>query len=94
MRAFFLLALDDFQRNIRVLRTAPFSRPRWIEVSGVERHGCRESHDGPGMARRGVPLKLRFNEGIFRPKRKTGWRGKCEGVIGLALGRVKPEEAG
>jgi hypothetical protein len=28
------------------------------------------------MALRGVPLKLRFNEGIFRPKRKTGCPGQ------------------
>jgi hypothetical protein len=29
------------------------------------------------MALRGVPLKLRFNEGIFRPKRKTGCPGQA-----------------
>ena len=41
---------------------APFRRPSGIGVSGVERQGCRESHDGPGTARRGVPLKLRWSE--------------------------------
>jgi len=35
----------------------PFSRPSGIAVEGVERHGCRESHDGPGTALRGVPLE-------------------------------------
>ena len=35
----------------------PFSRPSGIAVEGVERHGCRESRDGPGMALRGVPLE-------------------------------------
>ncbi|WP_259753248.1 hypothetical protein [Pseudomonas sp. GCEP-101] len=29
------------------------------------------------MALRGGPLKLRFNEGIFRPKRKTGCPGQA-----------------
>jgi hypothetical protein len=35
----------------------PFRRPSGIAAEGVERHGCRESHDGPGMALRGVPLE-------------------------------------
>ena len=36
---------------------APFSRPSGIVAEGVERQGCRESLDGPGMALRGVPLE-------------------------------------
>jgi len=35
----------------------PFRRPSGITVEGVERHGCRESRDGPGMALHGVPLE-------------------------------------
>ncbi len=48
----------------------PFRRPSGIGVSGVERHGCRESVVGPGMARRRGPLKLRWSEGIFRLSEK------------------------
>ena len=33
-----------------------------IVVEGVERHGCRESRDGPGMALRGVPPERRWSE--------------------------------
>jgi hypothetical protein len=29
--------------------TAPFRRVSGLDVEGVERHGCRESRDGPGM---------------------------------------------
>jgi hypothetical protein len=72
--------------------TAPFRRPRRSGVSGVERHGCRESRDGPGMALRGVPLKLRFNEGIFRPKRKTGCPGQAFLVTSSAFGRSNSPE--
>ncbi len=46
--------------------SAPFRRPKVIGVSGVERHGCRESGDGPGTALRRGPLKLRRTEGTFR----------------------------
>ena len=35
----------------------PFRRPSGIAVEGVERHGCRESCDGPWMALRSVPLE-------------------------------------
>ena len=35
----------------------PFRRPSGVAVEGVERHGCRESRDGPGMALHGVPLE-------------------------------------
>ena len=40
----------------------PFSRVSGIVVEGVERHGCRESRDGPGMAHRGVPLEWRWSK--------------------------------
>ncbi len=40
----------------------PFRRVSAIVVEGVERHGCRESRDGPGMALRGVPLEWRWSE--------------------------------
>ena len=42
--------------------TAPFRRVSGIAEEGVERHGCRESRDGPGMALRGVPLERRWSE--------------------------------
>ena len=38
-------------------RNAPFRRPNGIIAEGVERQGCRERRDGPGMALRGVPLE-------------------------------------
>ena len=66
--------------------------PRFFGVSGGERHGCRGSRDGPGMALRGVPLKLRFNEGIFRPKRKTGCPGQAFLVTSLAFERSNSPE--
>ncbi len=40
----------------------PFRRVSGIAVEGVERHGCRESRGGPGMALRGVPLERRWSE--------------------------------
>ena len=40
----------------------PFRRVSGIAVEGVERHGCRESRDGPGTALRGVPLEWRWSE--------------------------------
>ena len=48
-----LLLTHDLTDDAKV----PFSRPSGIAVEGVERHGCRESHDGPGTALRGVPLE-------------------------------------
>jgi hypothetical protein len=50
-------------RKISAHSERPFRRPSGIGVSGVERHGCRESVVGPWMARRRVPLKLRWSEG-------------------------------
>ena len=38
-------------------RSGPVSRLSGIVEPGVERHGCRESRDGPGMALRGGPLE-------------------------------------
>lgn len=42
---------------------APFRRPSAGGVEGVERHGRRESRDGPGMALRGGPLERHRSEG-------------------------------
>jgi hypothetical protein len=46
-----------FHRDLTDDAQIPFRRPSGIAVEGVERHGCRESHDGPGMALRGAPLE-------------------------------------
>ena len=39
-------------QNFQATPNAPFRRPNGIIAEGVERHGCRESRDGPGMALR------------------------------------------
>ncbi len=54
--------------------TAPFRRVSGIAVEGVERHGCRESRDGPGMALRGVPLEWRWSE-----RTRSEAQGRMEG---------------
>ncbi len=41
---------------------SPSRRANAIVVEEVERHGCRESRDGPWMALRGVPLERRWSE--------------------------------
>ncbi|SDT94802.1 hypothetical protein SAMN05216296_0808 [Pseudomonas pohangensis] len=41
---------------------SPVRRVSGIGVEGVERHGCRESCDGPGTALRSVPLERRCSE--------------------------------
>jgi len=51
-----------FCTDRQATRTAPFRRVSGIAVEGVERHGCRESRDGPGMALCGVPLEWRWSE--------------------------------
>ncbi|SIQ18206.1 hypothetical protein SAMN05878282_102574 [Aquipseudomonas alcaligenes] len=43
--------------------SGPVRRLSGIVEPGVERHGCRERRDGPGMALRDVPLEQRWNEG-------------------------------
>jgi len=45
------------RRDLKDDAQVPFRRPSEITVEGVERHGCRESRDGPGMALHGVPLE-------------------------------------
>jgi len=50
-------------RNFQATPIAPFRRPNGIIAEGVERHGCRERRDGPGMALRGVPLERWWSEG-------------------------------
>ncbi len=88
------LAFEDFQRNFRALRSAPFRRPKVIGVSGVERHGCRESCDGPGTALHSGPLKLRRAEGIFREanNRMSGAR-PLHPLGGAAIRRLPKEVA-
>ena len=39
-------------QNFQTTPNAPFRRPNGIIAQGVERHGCRERRDGPGMALR------------------------------------------
>ncbi len=46
-----------FHRDLTDDTQVPFRRPSGIAVEGVERHGCRESCDGPWMALRSVPLE-------------------------------------
>ncbi|WP_277373823.1 hypothetical protein [Pseudomonas sp. AA-38] len=41
---------------------SPPRRANGIVVEEVERHGCRESRDGPWMAHRGGPLERRWSE--------------------------------
>ena len=48
---------------------SPVRRVSVIGVEGVERHGCRESHDGPWMALRDVPLEHRWSERTPSAKR-------------------------
>ena len=49
----FCFSTSDFTDDAK----RPIRRPSGIVAEGVERHGCRESRDGPGMALRGVPLE-------------------------------------
>jgi hypothetical protein len=50
-------ALDYRPTNLTDDAKRPISRLNGIVAQGVERHGCRESSDGPGMALRGEPLE-------------------------------------
>jgi hypothetical protein len=47
-------------------------RPSVGAVEGVSRHGCRDRHDGPGTARRGVPPQACRSRG--NPQRSGGPR--------------------
>ena len=40
-----------------------FGRPSGGSAQWVDRHGCRESRDGPWMARFGVPTERDWSEG-------------------------------
>ncbi len=54
-------------KSFHATRTpVPVRRPSAVAVEGVERHGCRESCDGPGMALRSVPPERRWSEGTLR----------------------------
>ena len=55
---------------------SPPRRANGIVVEEVERHGCRESRDGPGMAHRGGPLERRWSE---RTLAKPGPDERAEG---------------
>ena len=55
--------------NANARSTVPVSRVSGIGVEGVERHGCRESCDGPRMALRSVPLERRWSERTLSAKR-------------------------
>ena len=69
-------ALRPPLQNFQTTRSRiPVRRPSVIAVDGVERHGCRESCDGPGMALRSVPLERRWSEGTLRAAkgRMSGW---------------------
>ena len=69
-------ALRPPLQNFQTIRSQiPVRRPSVIAVDGVERHGCRESCDGPGMALRSVPLEWRWSEGTLRVAkgRMPGW---------------------
>ena len=62
-RLFFALALAlAFELRSRRRRQNPLQEAEWNRrvrgrTGSLERHGCRESRDGPGMALRGVPLE-------------------------------------
>ena len=69
----------------------PFRRPSVVAVEGVERHGCRESCDGPGMALRSVPLERRWSEGTLRAA-----KGRMQGSPSLwllSLGETRESDA-
>ena len=48
---------------IWLLIYSPSGRPNGGSVEWVDRHGCRESRDGPWMARGGVPTEQDRSEG-------------------------------
>ena len=49
----------------------------------VDRHGCRESRDGPWMARRGVPTERDRSEGHLSAARAV--RGGESALVTLPL---------
>ena len=55
--------LSTLRITFKYARTdSPVRRVSGIGVHGVERHGCRESCDGPRTALRSVPLEHRWSE--------------------------------
>ena len=75
-----LLLLNHSEQRLGYLRfrrvQSPPRRANGIVVEEVERHGCRESCDGPGMAHRGGPLERRWSE---RTLAKPGPDERAEG---------------
>ena len=51
---------------------SPVRRVSGIGVEGVERHGCRESCDGPGTALRSGPLERRWSERTRNVAKRNG----------------------
>ena len=81
---------------------SPPRRANAIVVEEVERHGCRESRDGPGMALRGGPLERRWSErtlaqpgpddraegfGYFCPQKSLAWEGETKNISKNAANR-------
>ena len=58
-------------------------------MEGVERHGCRESRDGPGMALRSVPLEWRWSERT-RSEAQGRMQGQAFLVTFSATGKSDP----
>jgi hypothetical protein len=79
-------------KSFHATRTpVPVRRPSAVAVEGVERHGCRESCDGPGMALRSVPPERRWSEGTLRAA-----KGRMPGSPSLwllSLGETRESDA-
>ena len=85
-----------FHRDLTDDAQIPFRRPSGITVEGVERHGCRESCDGPWMALRqwaasgrapGVVME-RGNPGAAGRGRLARMSG-CPSLWLLSLGQAR-----
>ncbi len=62
--------LSTLRITFRHARTdGPVRRVSGIGVEGVERHGCRESCDGPGTALRSMPLERLWSERTLSAQR-------------------------
>mgnify|MGYP007009205749 CR=1 FL=1 len=59
----------------------PFRRPSGIAVEGVERHGCRESCDGPGMALRQWAASGRAPGAVMERGNSGAAGAVCRGVF-------------
>ncbi|CAM3025720.1 Uncharacterised protein [Ectopseudomonas mendocina] len=85
---------------------SPPRRANGIVVEEVERHGCRESRDGPGMALRGGPLERRWSErtpaqpgpddraegfGDFCPQKLLAREGETKDIIETLISSLHTE---